>query len=147
MIFDKKNIMFNRLIYISLILLFSGCLGGNSHQKSTGNLSDENQLLVFCTCKNRNGLTIEEFSKLEMQKQNMSMEEFEATIAPWPNGWLLNEFVHDKTYVKAVIKGLKKHGAYYEEFPVKNHKKLMRDIEDEYPVCSKASIEILPLIM
>jgi len=107
----------------------------------------DNPLRVFCTCKNQNGLTIEEYGKQEMKRQNKTFEEFKSTFAMWPNGWVMNEFGLDINYIKNVRNKIDK-AELEQRFNSKEAiEEAVKEIEEEYPICSQVAPQMMPLIL
>lgn len=136
----------NILLLVLTSFIFSACFIQKKSKNSMSSTKD-NPLMIFCTCENRNGFTIEEYGKQEMKRQSKTFGEFKDTFAPWPNGWVMNEFVLNEVYTQSIKSRVNKLELEQHFNSKKAIEQAIKEMEEEYPICSQVAPQIMPLIL
>jgi len=135
-----KSIVF----FLSLVALTCSCKTNRpattSPESKAANDQSDNPLLAFCACKNSKGLTVDAYGKIESEAQNLSLQEYAATLSELTQNhehWFFKDFIQDETYlinlksVEEKFKNNKASASAGEE----DAQKMMAEVMEKFPVC------------
>ncbi|NUO00561.1 MAG: lipoprotein [Saprospiraceae bacterium] len=136
---------------LSILLLVSACKTKQATISAATKVQaseNSNPMLGLCSCTNSKGLTVDAYGKAESEKQNLTFEEYMATLPELKGNtenWFFKNFIHDDVYranMELLAEKFKNNPAMATTSE-EDAQKMMEDVMKKYPVCW----ELLPFML